>query len=150
MKDHDLRKLSRAQLLEMLLAQSKEVARLQEELQQAQLQLEDRRIRLSEAGNIAEAALQISGVFSAAQAAAEEYLASVSESVSATRENCRIMEAQTRQTCEQMIRDAQRESAAIWDSVREKIREPYLEWESWKQVMDILDSKPGDQNKVRK
>jgi len=90
MKDHDLRKLSRAQLLEMLLAQSKEVARLQEELQQAQLQLEDRRIRLSEAGNIAEAALQISGVFSAAQAAAEEYLASVSESVSATRENCRI------------------------------------------------------------
>lgn len=150
MADYDLRKLSRAQLLEMLLAQAKEVARLQEELQQAQRQLEDRRIRLSEAGNIAEAALQLSGVFSAAQAAAEEYLASVSESVKASQENCRIMEAQTKQKCAQMIQAAQKESAVFWDSVREKIRDPYLEWESWKNIMDILDSKPGDQSKVRK
>ena len=150
MKDYDLRKLSRAQLLELLLAQSKEVARLQEELQQAQRQLEDRRIRLSEAGNIAEAALQISGVFSAAQAAAEEYLASVSESMAASQEKCRIMEEETREKCERMICAAQKESAAIWDDIREKLRDPYLEWESWKQVIDILHSKPGDQNKVRK
>lgn len=150
MADYDLRKLSRAQLLEMLLAQTKEVAKLQEELQQMQHQLDDRRIRLSEAGNIAEAALQLNGVFSAAQAAAEEYLASVSESVKTCQENCRMMEAQTKQKCDQMVQAAQKEAAVFWDSVREKIRDPYLEWESWKNIMDILDSKPGDQSKVRK
>ena len=150
MTDHELKKLSRAQLLEMLLVQSKEVARLRGELKQAQQQLEDRRIRLSEAGNIAQAALELNGVFSAAQAAAEEYLASVADSVKTTQEKCLVMEEQTRIRCEEMVRDAQAETAACWDALREKIRDPYLDSRSWQDVLAMLDGKPGDRNKVRK
>lgn len=150
MTDHDLRKLSRVQLLEMLLEQSREVARLRGELEQARCQLEDRRIRIAEAGNIAEAALQLNGVFATAQAAAEDYLASVSEALQTSRENCRNLEEQTKHRCEQMVLEARAESAACWDAIREKVRDPYLDRESWQEIMDLLDSKPGDRNKVRK
>jgi hypothetical protein len=149
MTDHELKKLSRAQLLEMLLAQSKEVARLRKELQQAQQQLDDRRIQLSEAGNIAEAALKLNGVFAAAQSAAADYLDSISESVRISEANCRAMEEQTKRKCDQMVRAAQAESAAYWDTVREKVRDPYLDRESWQNILELLDSKPGDPNKVR-
>ena len=51
----------------MLLEQSKEVERLQQELAEARQQLEERRIMTEEAGSIAEAALRINRVFEAAQ-----------------------------------------------------------------------------------
>lgn len=74
MTDKELRKLSRVELLEMLLEQSKEVARLQEELNKANEQLKSREILIDEAGSIAEAALQVNGIFDVAQEAADQYL----------------------------------------------------------------------------
>ncbi len=73
----DLRKLKRADLLEILVEQGRELERLRHELALAQAELEDRRIRIDNCGSIAEAALQLNGVFEAAQAAADQYLASV-------------------------------------------------------------------------
>ena len=67
----ELGKLRRAELLELLLEQTKETERLEKELAGAKEQLRCREIRLNEAGSIAEAALQINDVFVAAQAAAE-------------------------------------------------------------------------------
>ena len=77
MTDKELRRLSRTDLLEMLLEQSKEVERLQQELAEARQQLEERRIMTEEAGSIAEAALRINRVFEAAQAAADQYLENI-------------------------------------------------------------------------
>ena len=77
MTEKDLKKLTRAELLEMLLIQSRENLRLQNEVERLEQALEDRQIKLSEAGSIAEAALQISGVFEAAQQAAEQYLSNL-------------------------------------------------------------------------
>lgn len=77
MTDLELKKLRRTDLLELLLAQEKEIEMLQSQLQEAKALLKDRRIMLAEAGSIAEASLQINGVFQAAQAAAEQYLDSV-------------------------------------------------------------------------
>lgn len=74
MTDKELRKLKRTELLEMLIEQSKEVKRLKEELAQTQAQLKDRRIRIQNAGSIAEAAMQLNGVFEAAQRAADQYI----------------------------------------------------------------------------
>ena len=77
MTDKELRRLSRTDLLEMLLEQSKEVERLQQELAEARQQLEERRIMTEEAGSIAEAALRNNRVFEAAQAAADQYLENI-------------------------------------------------------------------------
>lgn len=77
MTDKELKKLSRAELLEMLIEQSKEVASLKQQLQEANEKLEDKKIKIENAGSIAEAALQLSGVFEAAQKAADLYLGNI-------------------------------------------------------------------------
>ena len=77
MTEKELRRLSRTDLLEMLLEQSKEVQRLQQELEETKQKLEDRRLMEQEAGSVAEAALRINKVFEAAQQAADQYLENI-------------------------------------------------------------------------
>ena len=77
MRERDLRKLSRADLLELLIEQVKENERLTVRLAEKEAQLQERRITLEKAGSIAEAALALNGVFAAAQAAADQYLESL-------------------------------------------------------------------------
>lgn len=77
MTERELRKLSRLDLLELLLRQMEENERLRAELEQAQRQLESRDLMIENAGSIAQASLQISRVFEAAQMAADVYLENV-------------------------------------------------------------------------
>lgn len=78
MADRELRRLSRRELLEMLIAQGRENERLQAEILRLEEQLSEREIHLAQSGNIAEAALRLNGVFEAAQRAAEQYLENIS------------------------------------------------------------------------
>lgn len=147
MTDREMKKLSRAQLLEMLLAQSREVARLRKELEETKEQLEDRRIRLAESGNIAEAALRLSGVFEKAQEASEQYLAEIETMRSETQTRCRIMEEQTRRNCAALTRAAREEAGAYWDAMRTKIQNEQVEKESWQEILNILEDKPTGRSK---
>lgn len=79
MADRELKRLSRRELLEMLIAQGRENERLQAEITQLEDRLNEREIRLAKSGNIAEAALRLNGIFEAAQKAAEQYLENVSK-----------------------------------------------------------------------
>ena len=74
MTEKDLRKLNRYQLLELLVLQTERADKLQQKLDAAEQQLNDRDLQLSALGSIAEASLQLSGVFQAAQKAADRYL----------------------------------------------------------------------------
>lgn len=74
MTEKELKHLSRADLLELLLEQSQENDRLRQELTEAQTKLEERTIRLESTGSLADAALALSGVFEAAQEACDLYL----------------------------------------------------------------------------
>ena len=74
MKNNDLRKLNRYQLLELLVLQTERADNLQARLDKAEEQLRDREIRLSSLGSIAEASLQLSGIFQAAQQVADQYV----------------------------------------------------------------------------
>lgn len=77
MTDKELKRLKRVDLLELLIAQSRENERLRKELEETRRELETKELKLEQAGSIAEAALQLNGVFEAAQAAADQYLLSV-------------------------------------------------------------------------
>lgn len=79
MTDKELRRLSRSELLEMLIRQTQENEKLSQELQQCRAELDERRITAEKAGSIAQAALKLNGVFEAAQAAADQYVASVQQ-----------------------------------------------------------------------
>ena len=88
MTDKELKRLSRTELLELLLEQTRERERLEQRLEEAERQLADRQIRLEKAGDIAHAALEINGVMEAAQAAARQYLHNVEKLEKETRQRC--------------------------------------------------------------
>lgn len=69
----ELRKLSRTELLELLIEQARENLELKDQLQRALAELESRQLAVSQSGSIAEAALKLNGVFEAAQAAIDQY-----------------------------------------------------------------------------
>ncbi|MBQ8474138.1 MAG: hypothetical protein IJ499_00555 [Clostridia bacterium] len=97
MKDKGLKNLSRKQLLELLLAQTERADELEKKLHTAKVQLRRRELAEMEAGNLAEAALKLNGVFEAAQAAAEQYLENVkarSTSLSASETSDALAEAE--------------------------------------------------------
>lgn len=121
MTDRELRKLSRAELLEILLMQGKTVEELEERLAQLEQRLEEQNIQLQNAGSIAEASLQLSGVFEAAQRSADVYLANIQRLEAESRQRreeadrlyaqvqmkCRELLDRTRTSCEAIRRRAE-------------------------------------------
>ena len=79
MTERELKRLRRSDLLEILLEVSRENEQLKQELSDARAQLADRTIRMESTGSIAEAALQLNGVFEAAQNACAHYLENIRE-----------------------------------------------------------------------
>ena len=77
MTEQELRKLNRTELLELLLEAMRENELLKAQLAEANQKLADRTIVAAKAGSIAQAALQLNGVFEAAQHAAEQYVENV-------------------------------------------------------------------------
>ncbi len=75
--NQQLRKLKKIELLEMLLQQEQEIEQLRAENASLKAQVDLQHIRLERSGSIAEAALQLSGIFEAAQQAADLYIKSV-------------------------------------------------------------------------
>ena len=63
MNEKELRKISRKELLELLLEQANRIIDLEKELANAKAKLEDKRIMLNEAGNLAEASFKITDLF---------------------------------------------------------------------------------------
>ena len=79
MTEKELKKLTRKQLLELLLKQIQRSDALEEELKAANQRISDRNLMQSEAGSIAAASLKLNGVFEAAEAAAAQYLENIAK-----------------------------------------------------------------------
>jgi len=77
MTDKELRKLSRAELLEILVMQGKTIDELKAQVEGLERKLEAQDVQIQNAGSIAEASMRLSGVFEAAERSAQIYLANV-------------------------------------------------------------------------
>lgn len=77
MNKKELKRMSRLELLELLLEIDQENERLREQNAQLKAQWDSRQIQLEKAGSIAEAALALNHIFEDAQAAADQYLESI-------------------------------------------------------------------------
>ena len=73
MTEKELRKLNRYQLLELLIIQTERADELEKRLEQMEAKLQEQEMNMSAMGSVAEAALQLSGVFEATQTAADRY-----------------------------------------------------------------------------
>lgn len=77
MTEKELLKLKKSELLEIMLAQSKEIDSLRAQLEEANAKLRSKKIAIKESGSIAEAALNLTKVFEEAQKAADLYVENV-------------------------------------------------------------------------
>lgn len=92
----ELRKLSRTELLELLIEQARENLALKDQLRQAREELASRQVMISQSGSIAEASLQLNGVFEAAQKAIDQYRENVER-------QCEELLANARNQAEQIL-----------------------------------------------
>lgn len=113
MTDQELKKLSRAELLEMLIEQSEFCDGLRKQLDQALSALQNRNIVINSAGTMAEAAMKLSGVFEAADYAAELYLENIQRMDREIEEIRAKRLADVEQEAERILADANRASAEI-------------------------------------
>lgn len=81
MTNKELRRLSRAELIDILFELQTQNENLTAENRELAAQLESRQLQITEAGSIAEAALRLNGVFEAAQAAADQYVRCTKDSL---------------------------------------------------------------------
>lgn len=158
MTDNDLSKLSRKELLEMLLQLSVENQELREKLRQAEADLRDRQIRIDAAGSIAEASLQLNGVFEAAQAACQQYMENIENLSHRQEEICRRMEEDSRAKANAILEAARQQQAATLHATElrcaELTRSARAQSEIyWDQVSRRLDKfyaeRPGLQEQLR-
>lgn len=136
MTEKEMKKLSRADLLELLLQARRENDQLQSEVERLKKRLTDRSIAIQNAGSIAEASLKLSGIFDAAQEAAEQYLENIrslsgkqkkicEQMEAKTLAKCNALEAETKKRCEKMVQKANEESTASWRNFSENMEELY-------------------------
>lgn len=137
MTEKELRKLNRAELLEMLIMQMKQNEALRIELDLTKDKLNSRQIKIDKAGSIAEAALQINAVFEAADAAAKQYLENVRNAVSDEKELCRQMQEKTKQKCDDMIRECEKKCAQREQAMEKRHQELIL------LLQQFYDEHPG-------
>ena len=74
MTEKQLKRLSRRELLEMLIIQTRKVEKLEAQLAEANRKLDDKMLAIEDSGSLAEAVMRLNGVFEAAQNAAQQYL----------------------------------------------------------------------------
>lgn len=151
MTDKDLQKLKRIELLEILIEQGKTIERLEKELAEANKKLETKNMNLTEAGSIADAAMQITGIFEAAQSAAHIYLENVQQMEKSTKERCNAMERDTlekcgnmeRETlekCQNMIIEAEKGVEEKWAEISGRLEEFYNTHRGMKEMLKMLGS----------
>lgn len=123
----ELRKLSRRELMDIIYQMKKNEQKLQEEIGSLQEALQDKRIRLAEAGSISEAAASITNVFSAAQKTADLYLHEISCMKEETEKECVKMVEEANKTVARVLADGEQQYAAL--NVRYQI-----EYQKWQQL----------------
>ena len=112
MISNELKKLNRRELVDIIYQMKKNEQQLQEEIVSLKSELDEKRIRLTEAGSIADAAVTITDVFSAAQAAADLYLNEIA-----------CMKEEQEKECAKMVEEARRAVDKIFEDGRKQCEE---------------------------
>lgn len=151
MAEKELRRMSRPELIEIIYALKSNEESLQKKNAHLEEQLNDRTIQISEAGSIAEAALQLNDIFSTAQIAADDYLTSIKaanvsmeeEQKAAAKEAERVV-AEAQAQAEQIVAEANAEAARIMTMAKEKADNTLSEAEAASQHMTDTAQKKAE------
>ena len=98
----ELKRLSRRELVDIIYQMKKNEQRMQEKIASLEAELQDKRLRIAEAGSLSGAVVNITNILAVAQETADLYLHEIS---------CR--KADTERQCAEMIEEARKKAAEI-------------------------------------
>ena len=110
MTDKEFRRMKRSQLIDIIYHLEKEMAEQKQMIEDLQKKLEDRTIRIQNAGSIASAALELNQLLETAQATADQYTGSVEAEVERIKTEAKT---QAEKEAEQIRKDAEEEAEQI-------------------------------------
>ena len=133
----ELKRLSRRELVDIIYQMKKNEQEMQDEIASLKESIEDRRIRISESGSIADAALAVTNVFSSAQDAAEIYLQEILSMKEDAEKECARKVEEAKEEAEQIIANAEKqfnELKAYYQVEYEKCKQLHQEIEHLEQM----------------
>lgn len=123
MTDKEFKRLNKAQLIDIIYQLQLQIDELTERNQALENALADKRLRINNAGNLAEAALEINESFRSAQNAAEQYLNEIKEMREETEaERTKILE-QAREEASSIVANAKKKPVGYDFSVEDILQE---------------------------
>lgn len=136
----ELKKLSRRELVDIIYQLKKNEQEKQDQITSLEEALREKRIRVSVAGSIAEAAVDITNVFSIAQTTADLYLHEIS-----------CMKEETEQECAKMLEDARKKVEQILtegktqcDELEARYQRDYEKWQQLQAEIQKLEEKANE------
>lgn len=140
----ELKRLSRRELVDIIYQLKKNEQELQEEIETLRNELEEKRIHISNAGSIADAAMSVTQVFSSAQMTADIYLQEISR-----------MREDTEKECTKKVEDARKKVEKIlafgeekYNALKDAYNSDYAKWQQLCIQIDALENKKceGEEN----
>lgn len=161
MTERELRKLSRADLLQMLIEQSEELNDLRAKYAEAQAALNKKELILDEAGSIADAVFKLNGIFESAQVASQQYLDNikalahrrevlcvqweneclekVGRLLTETEKRCAKMENDAKIRSAEILAAARAESQKYWDEISGKLDAYYEQHVGLRELLEFIN-----------
>ena len=147
----ELKHLSRRELVDIIYQLKTNEQEMQKEIDSLKNELEDKRIRVSVAGSIADAAMSMTNVFSTAQMTADLYLREISYMKENTEKEC----AKKLEDAQKMFEDAQKKTDEAegkvkdilaagekkFDTLKTAYKEAYTKWQRLKAEIAALENK---------
>ena len=140
MINKELKKLNRRELVDIIYQLKKNEEEMQEKIAALEAELQDKRINISEAGSIADAATNITNIFSNAQTTADMYLNEIS-----------CMKEETARACEKMIAEAEEKVESImaegkrkYSVLAAKYKSDYKKWQHLRENIQKSEEKKNE------
>lgn len=135
MTEQEIRKLSRSELVQLVLDMEQTTDQQRQRIISMERQQRERAANLKKFGSIAESALQVSGVFEAAQQAANMYVEQALQMREAAelmkqeaekilkeaQDECRRLEEETQRSCQEQKVKAEEEASQYWRSLEQDL-----------------------------
>ena len=130
----ELKKLSRRELVDIIYQLKKNEQDLQQEIDFLKAEIEDKRIKVSNAGSIAEASAAITDLFSTAQNTADLYLQEIEHIKEKTDEECARRLEEVNKKIYSILDEAQHNYA----NLKQRYQADYKKWQQLKEKIKLL------------
>lgn len=137
----ELKKLNRRELVDVIYQLKKNEEQMQEQIASLEAELQDRRIHLSVAGSIAEAAMDITGIFSVAQSTADLYLHEIASMKEDAQRKCEKMIEEAKRNVETIMADGKRQ----YDALASRYRTDYKKWQQLRAEIKKMEERASDE-----